>query len=51
MLNLSTTDQVCVDYYEIHHIFVNRYGIDKLDQKVARIYLRGEEIVNSLFNN
>ena len=49
--SLSNTDQVALDYYEIHHIYVLRYGLDKLTKQHQRIYNRGEEIANSLFTN
>ena len=48
-LNLSNQEQVCVDFYEIHWHYVNRYGMADMTKENQRIYKRGEEIVNEMF--
>jgi hypothetical protein len=48
--SLSNQEQVCVDFYEIHWFYVNQYGMDGMTQECKRIYKRGEEIINEMFD-
>ena len=51
MLNLSNQEQVCVDYFENHHLYVLANGLTDLTPQGQRIYLRGEEIIDELLES
>ena len=48
MFQFNNTDQVCVDFYENHHLYVKQMGLSKLTIQTQRIYLRGEEIITHI---
>ena len=50
MFDFNNTDQVCVDFFENHHNYVEQNGLDKLTPQTQRIYIRGEEIINQITN-
>jgi len=48
MFDFNNTDQVCVDFFENHHEYVEQNGIKQLTPQTQRIYKRGEEIINQI---